>query len=44
VENLLKKHSNEVVSCKTRLKEIGRSSHKLLILKNPVVAFIFSGC
>jgi hypothetical protein len=44
VENLLKKHSNEVVSCKTRLKEIGRSSDKFLILKNPVVAFIFPGC
>jgi GTPase SAR1 family protein len=33
VENLLKKHSSEVVSCETRLKEIGRSSDKLLILK-----------
>jgi hypothetical protein len=33
VETLLKKHSSEVVSCKTRLKEIGRSSDKLLILK-----------
>ena len=29
VQNVLKKHSSEVTSCETRLREIGRSSNRL---------------